>query len=367
MDAMDAPMISAIICLAEAAAGNEELCAAFLSAMVTMLTKWRSFSDDSNDCEKLCGEIVESVVKEVPRLFVYPRLWPCCSSLLEGNISDMGIEEMKELNPLLTSRIAKFQPAVRKELLLLGDCSDAIYRAGNLLKIADNFVSIGSGSVQGSRRSILGLAERFKDKEDDDTGRKICRRLAAAIGLSMAASKELRLAATSFDVTERIDDILPVCLAREWRPVSCAVIDNIDQTIDYVGKRLICEDIFPACDDPNIHQLVEGMDDRIPRAPLSKCILVPPSVMYRPTDLIGPNGGCADDAKRVRVCFKQPPRDGPRNGSAEYIEIIAANELAADGQGKRTYLDEPLRCLTAAMRATLIDWMIEVHDTMGNT
>ncbi|KAF4682182.1 hypothetical protein FOZ60_010981 [Perkinsus olseni] len=365
MDAMDAPMISAIICLAEAAAGNEEMCAAFLSAM------------DSNDCEKLCGEIVESLVKEVPRLFVHPRLWPCCSSLLEGNISDIGIEEVKKLNPLLTSRIAKFQPAVRKELLLLGDCSDATYRAGNLLKIADNFVSIGSGSVQGSRRSILGLAERFKDKEDDDTGRKICRRLAAAIGLSMAASRELRLAATSFDVTERIDDILPVCLAREWRPVSCALIDNIDQTIDYVGKRLICEDIFPACDDPNIHQLVEGMDDRIPRAPLSKCILVPPSVMYRPTDLIGSRAdlvlmeGVQTMRREYGCASKQPPRDGPRNGSAEYIEIIAANELAADGQGKslarRTYLDEPLRCLTAAMRATLIDWMIEVHDTMDNT
>ncbi|KAF4708140.1 hypothetical protein FOZ63_021614, partial [Perkinsus olseni] len=108
-------------------------------------------------------------------------------------------------------------------------------------------------------------------------------------------------------------------------------------------------------------------DDFIPRAPLSKCILVPPSVMYRPTHLIGPNGRYADDAKRVRVRLKQPPRDGPRNGSAEYIEIIAANELAADGQRKRTYLDEPLRCLTAAMRATLIDWMIEVHDTMDNT
>ncbi|KAF4654841.1 hypothetical protein FOZ61_007991 [Perkinsus olseni] len=405
MEAMDAPMLSAIICLAEAAAGNEEMCAAFLSAMVTMLTKWRGSSEDSNDCEKLCGEIVESLVKEVPRLFVYPRLWPCCSSLLAGNISETSVEEVKKLNPLLTSRIAKYQPFVRRELLLLlGDCNDAIYRAGNLLKIADNFVCIGSGSVQGSRRSILGLAERFKDKEDDDTGRKICRRLAAAVGLSMAAPRELRLATTSHDVTERIDDILPVCLAREWRPVPCALINNIDQTIDYVGKRLICEDIFPACDDPNIHQLVEGMFSTnycvsYPTASSYSIIIHSPAklplllllllgttvfhghrcqsvssylrLMFRPANLIGPNGGCADDAKRVRVCLKQPPRDGPRNGSAEYIEIIAANELAADGQGKslarRTYLDEPLRCLTAAMRATLIEWMIEVHDTMDNT
>lgn len=259
MESMDAPMISALVALAQAASKSENTAAQFLDSLMTMLSAWRGSSDDSKDVDTCCGDVVEPLITGAPQLFARPRLWMACLDLLNENVSDLSLEEVRSLDPLLTTRIGRFQPAIRKELLLLEKADKLCCEGRDLLTIGDNFVTIGGG-IQGSRRMILGLAERFKSEAEDSVVRKVCRHLVAAMGLSIAAPRELRLAATSYAVTEQIDTILPARLAEGWQhTISTNVMCNIDHMIDYLGKCLICGDIFPASEDPNIHQLVEDM------------------------------------------------------------------------------------------------------------
>ncbi|KAF4671108.1 hypothetical protein FOL47_001698 [Perkinsus chesapeaki] len=252
----EGPLIAALVAVAKGALNSVDTSRMFVTDLNAAFRKWKDSPDD--DGASLCREIVESLIDKVPQLFAQPHLWRICQAILEDNIDEISLVRIGKLNPLLVARIRKFQAKVRQEILQDTILNKERFRPEQLLKVADDFVQ-SSNNIDESRRTILGLAERFRSKDDDLVARDICRDLASAISIAIAGRGEMRLAATSFDVTERIDDILPVELANNWRPPCFGVMKDIQRSIDYVGKCLTCGYVFNDTDDPNVYKLVQNM------------------------------------------------------------------------------------------------------------